>query len=178
MTAQFSDTFIYKDHEYALIGIKGTELFDPNLLGITPNGMSTACYRGYYSVYKMADTGILLNKLTLIGRSYKLIPIDGVMPKTNDDETVYRNLKHVVPFTGIIRLAKDFIEDYYIHMGFQKATAYKKVLDIKFENGKIVEIKDRSDDMEKKRGAFKKHYDSSGIEERIEEAFSLDLEWE
>ena len=63
-------------------------------------------------------------------------------------------------------------------MGFQKATSFKEVYDITIEEGKIIDIKDRSEDVEKKRGAFKKRYESGNIIESIDIAFSLDLEFE
>jgi hypothetical protein len=83
-----------------------------------------------------------------------------------------------VPFTGKIRLARDFINELYIHMGFQKPTAFRTVLDVTINNGKIINIKDRSADMEKKWGAFKKRYENGDMTETIEEAFSLDMELE
>jgi hypothetical protein len=57
-------------------------------------------------------------------------------------------------FTGKIRLAKDLIKDLYIHMGYQKPTAFKTILDITLKDGRVVEINDRSREMEEKRGAF------------------------
>ena len=83
----------------------------------------------------------------------------------------------MVPYTGKIRLAKDFIEELYIHMGYQKPTAFKTVLDITLKDGQIVEINDRSQEIEQKRGAFKKHYESNLIE-TIDDAFSLDMDLE
>lgn len=84
----------------------------------------------------------------------------------------------MVPFTGKIRLAKDFPEELYIHMGYQKPTAFKTVLDITLKEGRVVEIKDRSQEMEEKRGAFQKHDESGNMIQTIDEAFSLDMDLE
>lgn len=95
-----------------------------------------------------------------------------------DYRATYHSLNEVIPFTGKIRLAKDFIRELYVHMGHQKATSFKTVLDIDLKDGKVVEIRDRSIEMEHKRGAFKKHYESGNMLETIDEAFSLDMDLE
>jgi hypothetical protein len=84
----------------------------------------------------------------------------------------------LVSFRGKIRLAKGFIHDLYIHMGCRKASAFGTVLDLSLKGGRVVEILDRSKEMEQKRGAFKKHYESGDRFETIEEAFSLNMDWE
>ena len=63
-------------------------------------------------------------------------------------------------------------------MGYQKPTAFKTVLDITLKDGLLVKINDRSEEMEKKRGAFKKAYESGEMKKSIEEAFSLDMKLE
>jgi hypothetical protein len=51
-------------------------------------------------------------------------------------------------------------------------------LDIILDNGQVVEIKDRSQEMEKKRGRFKERYESGSIVQGIDDAFSLTMELE
>lgn len=175
MTTQISDTVIYKNQKYALIGIKGPELFEPRCFGLVSESWSTACYRGYYMTFTIEDTSLRLKQLTMLGSSKIYVSIDGIKPKEKDGDLVYKNLKLIISFTGVIRIAKDFIEEYYVHMGFQKAIAYKTVLDVKIENGKIVEVKNRSAEIEEKRKEFKKLYESVELGEAIAEAFSLDF---
>ncbi|MEM4721362.1 MAG: hypothetical protein QXT73_04810 [Candidatus Methanomethylicaceae archaeon] len=45
-----------------------------------------------------------------------------------------------VPFIGKLRLAKDFIQELYVHMGFQKPSAYQTVLDLLFEEGYLKKL--------------------------------------
>jgi hypothetical protein len=52
------------------------------------------------------------------------------------------------------------------------------VYDVGLENGRVVELKDRSKEVEEKRGAFKKRYESGDRFQTTEEAFSLDMELE
>jgi hypothetical protein len=90
----------------------------------------------------------------------------------------YKGLSLVAAFTGKIRLARDFIEDLNIYTGYQKPTAFKTVLDIILKDGRVVEIKDRSLEMEQRRGALKKQYESGSMMQSIDEAFSLDMDLE
>lgn len=178
MTAQFTDRFIFKGDEYSLIGIKGQHLASPEQFGMQPVMIHTACYRGFYASYELTEEALYLRELTLKEKNGNYLPIGGIEPTKEDYQATYRGLNEVIPFTGKIRLAKDFIKELYIHMGFQKATAYKTVLDMTLKKGSIVEIKDRSLEMEQKRGEFKKHYESGFGPEFIDEAFSLDMELE
>ena len=41
-------------------------------------------------------------------------------------------------------MGDDFLSDYYIHMGFQQPWAYQKLIDLVFENGKLIKTLDQS----------------------------------
>lgn len=178
MTAQISDTFLFKGDEYALIGMKGGDLISPKQFGMTPEELHSACYRGFYATYEVTDDGLYLKELTLLEKNGDYKPIDGVLPKEKGYQATYENLKVTVPFSGKLRLAKDFIQELYIHMGFQKGTAFRTVYDVTFKEGKVVEVKDRSMEMEEKRGLFKKRYESDNSIQMIYDAFSLDMDLE
>ncbi len=180
MTAQISDTFIFKNKKYELIGIIGEDLFSPKALGMEPEMIHTACYSGYYATYQLNKNSLYLKKLTIRDKNNYYPPIDGIEPMKDDYEgvAIYSKLKYIIPFTGKIRLARGFIQEFYIHMGYQKASAFEEVFDITIEEGRVIEIKDRSKEIEQIRGAFKKRYESGDFIERIDEAFSLDLDFE
>jgi hypothetical protein len=178
MTAQISDTFLFKGDEYSVIGMKGGDLASPKQFGMEPEMISTACYRGFYATYELTEESLYLKELTLREKNGNYLPIEGSEPAKEDYQATYHGLSVVIPFTGKIRLAKDFIEELYIHMGYQKPTAFKTVLDITLKDGRVVEIKDRSWEMEQKHGAFKKQYESGNMLQRIGEAFSLDMDLE
>ncbi len=178
MTAQIPDTFLVKGDEYSLIGMSGAHLVSPEQFGMEPEMIHTACYRGFFAMYELTEEALYLRELTLREKNKNYLPIEGIEPAKGDYQATYHGLSVVVPFTGRIRLAKDFIDELYIHMGYQKPTAFKTVLDITLKDGRINEIKDRSQEMEQKRGSFKKRYESGNISQAIEEAFSLDLDLE
>ena len=59
MTAQMPDQFYYKKEQFALIGLKGSNLFDPEDYGVFPIMASTACYRGFVAEYHITEKQLL-----------------------------------------------------------------------------------------------------------------------
>ena len=178
MTAQIEDTILFKGEEYRLIGYDGGEFVSPELFGMEAVMISTGCYEGFYATYELTDEMLYLREFTLREKTGNYLPIGGIEPTKEEYQATYYGLSVEVPFTGEIRLAKDFIEELYIHMGYQKATAFKTVLDIYLTNGRVDSIDDLSQEMEEKRGAFKKRYKSGNMMQTIQEAFSLDMDLE
>ena len=178
MTAQISDTVLYQGKEYSIIGLSGGDLICPEQFGMEPKMMSTACYRGYYATYELTEKALYLRSLTLCEKNNNYLPIEGIMPENEEYQATYHNLNVLVPFTGKLRLARDFIEDLYVHMGYQKPDAFKTVLDVTLDNGRITEIRDRSEEVAKIRGKFKKRFESEDSIDIIEKAFSLDMDLE
>lgn len=106
-----------------------------------------------------------------------------LVKQISDDEALYKNVNLLVSsFTGNLRIARGFIDELYIYMGFPNPSAFKIVFDLTFEDGQLKETKDRSKEMKKKRGTFKKLYNerckSGKIGQAVEEAFSLDIDLE
>jgi hypothetical protein len=121
--------------------------------------------------------------MTLREADNNYLPIDSVLPEKDDDyDFSYHNLNVPVPFTGQIRLAKDIIWDLVINMGFHNPTTFRTVYDITLENGKIIDVKDRSREMEKKRSPIRRSYRKLiqiiRRENQITQAFSLDMDKE
>ena len=198
MTAQATDTFIYKRNKYDLIGIKGAGLFSPEQFGMIPKMLDTGCYRGFIATYKIVRKQLYLQELTIREANGNYVAINGIYPEKqfvnelkkllgfqsdNDQpdeifKATYRDLKLPCSFTGKLRLARGFIKEFYIHMGYQKPTAYRTVYDFILMNGKVLKVKDRSAEMEQKRGAFKLQYESNYGMDAIDDAFSLDMDLE
>ncbi len=187
MTAQATDTFLFKGKPYELIGITEGDLFSSQDFGIEAEFINTACWRGFYSTYEIADKRIFLKEMTVLlepRKDGKCKTINNVLPQQiSDDEALYKEINlPVSSFTGKIRIARSFIDELYIHMGFPKPSAFKTVLDLTFEGGELKETKNRSREMKKKRGTFKKLYNkhckNGKIGQAVEEAFSLNMDLE
>ena len=155
-TDQISDNFIIKGNNYSLIGITGGGLASPTQFGMTAEMIHTACYRGYYATYEIMGEYLYLRKFTLREKYGNYLPISGVSPMINKEgyQATYSDLNVFVEFTGRIRLAKDLVGNLYARSGHQSPSAFKTVLDLTLKNGQVVEVKDRSEEMEKILGAY------------------------
>lgn len=140
MTAQISDTFLFNGESYVLLGLTGSSLVSPEQFGMDPEMLHTACYRGFYASYTFSDNTLYLSELTLRERNGNYLPIGNVQPETTEYDATYRNLQEPIPFTGNLQLGKDFIDELYIHMGYQPATSYRTVINLTLEAGKIIAV--------------------------------------
>ena len=148
MTAQFEDEFRLRGEVWSLIGMSGSGLFDPADHGIGVEGHCTACYRGFLCRYDIDDEGIFLIQLLVMGPSGAMFPsLGGVEPTPVGQlfDAVYDGLRLAVPFDGGLLLGREFIEDQYVHMGFQKPHAYARVREVIFSKGRLKREADHSD---------------------------------
>ena len=178
MTAQIADRFLFNKEYYSLIGIKGGNLLSPKSFGMESDMMTTACYRGFHALYELTDKELILREFILNEKHGHYLPIGGMKPAVTECCGTYENLNIIVDFTGKIRLAKDFLREFYIHMGYQKASAYETVYDITIEKGRVILIRNRSEEMKNKRGQFIEQFHSGNLRQSIEDAFSLDMDLE
>ncbi len=180
MTAQIPDEFRYNGDIYSLVGIDGEGLFTPLDFGMNPYSTCTACWRGYVMKYDCVD-----NQLLLVGmdvNSNESPDINGVPPIKGANYFAYGyvDLGLKTHFSGSLLLARDFIQEMYVHMGFQRPMAYKEVLEITIKSGDIVEVRDLSEEMEQRRkmdsskGAQPKSRSEPDVKQWIEDTFSLD----
>jgi len=65
-TAQINDKFIYKGQAYAISAVEHPRaFFDIQRLGLDPEPMSTACWRGYVATFTIdSDNRLLLTHLS------------------------------------------------------------------------------------------------------------------
>lgn len=161
MTAQMHDAINFQGHEYDLVGINGSQLFNPESFGFKPTGRVTSCGRGFVCHYILVDNVLTLNKLDVsyghLGKtkfSPKRCPvINGVAPIYTGDRNayfnnVYENLNLKIEFTGRILLADGFINKLYVHMGFHPAWKYWTIYELTFDSGQMINVQDISKKME------------------------------
>ena len=182
LTGQIPEEFILNGESFSLVGLKGKGLYEPSDFGLAPHSTSTACWRGYVMKYTFTKENLILDEIRInVNDPPK---INGIEPQPGESsfKYYYKNLNLKTKFTGIILLAKDFINSMYVHMGFQRPMAYETVVEIHIKNGNIVLLKDLSKEMEKKRkkdaqkGARPQSDSKEDIEQWIDKAFSLDYD--
>ncbi|AUT00467.1 hypothetical protein CLI64_08725 [Nostoc sp. CENA543] len=76
----------------------------------------------------------------------------GVFPHSRNTpvghpSAVYEQLKHFVEFTGSLLTANKFMNNLYVHIGFQPAYKYEEVYQLIFENGYLMQSINRSKEM-------------------------------
>lgn len=189
VTAQIPDQFKYEGEAYDLVGIDGGFLYEPQYFGITPKMASTACWRGFQMFYDCKDGQLILDHMHV--RTDDKVKVNDIAPKEagNPDEmaffnTFYEDIGLKTKFTGSMLLAKDFISEMYVHMGFQSPESFRTVLEIHVEDGDIIEVKDLSEEMEerRKRGRVAPSQPETDerpdIEDWVKDRFSLDYKSE
>jgi hypothetical protein len=149
MTAQIGDTFTYENENYSIVACSEPIIFHPLEYGILPKGTSTCCYDGYWCEFNIAkSTGLGLHNLHINSGDGKYPKINGVnVNKDSEDHMglhTYENINRLVAYTGKIVLGKEFIDKYYIHMGYQWPWAYKKLIEFDFKAGKLEKVVDHS----------------------------------
>ncbi len=187
MTAQVGDKFCFNDQKYVVVALSQPIDFHPSQYNITPSYCCTACWRGYWCEYSISSEGIFLEKLFVHTSDDIYPPINGIVPSAKKAHTqymgheVYEGLHIRIPYTGKILAGDDFMPEYYIHMGHQRAWAYKILVEFVFENGELTGQNDHSHIAENLREMLKNNDSLPGmripghdIASFVDESFSLD----
>lgn len=203
MTAQIGDIYKYESKEYSIVAMSAPIEFKPQDYGLNPQAACTACWDGYWCEYHIEGDRLLLKNFFMYNSDgdYPLFNGVGVIEQTYHEATrlgmgkkksekvmvednmghrEYRNVNLPIRYTGKILVGSDFIHEYYIHMGYQRAWAYKTLLEFVFKEGELIETIDHSDMAEKLRMELKA--DSKVIDEErkdisafVDKSFSLDM---
>ena len=198
MTAQIGDIYKYKKKEFTVVALSSVMLFDPKNYGMEPHASSTACWRGYWCEYAIEDDELLLKDLYLYNSDDKYPPLNGVevslpefkeykcqggkkiIMKAHFGHRVYKDVNIPIPYTGKILLGDGFTREYYIHMGFQRGWAYKKLIELVFEEGILLECNDLSHIAKAQREAMvqgninPQRPDVDILSKFVDDSFSLD----
>ncbi|MFW9922381.1 MAG: hypothetical protein ACFFDW_03730 [Candidatus Thorarchaeota archaeon] len=190
MTAQIPDRVMYNGERYDLIGIKGSELFYPEAYGLKLIMAGTACYNGYILTFKCDNDEFILDEL-LIRTQEEPVEINNIRAEKYEGNWApmfshhYSNLQLKRNFTGEIIIAREFIEEMYVHMGYQSPRAFRQVYRLKIIEDKIMEVIDLSKTMEEKRreDPFKDSTptnpeDGKSIRAWVDKKFSRDIDEE
>ena len=166
MTAQITDSFFFENNDYSLVALSAPIGFEPKDYGLEAYASSTACWRGYWCDYAVEEKKLFLERLYLYNAEGNYPDFNGVAVSPQKYEKVaytegfdpeikydlfpenfgHRTYEAHMPmkYTGRILLGDGFLRDYYIHMGFQRAWAYEKLIELVFEDGIIKEVNDHS----------------------------------
>lgn len=187
MAAQIFYIFLINNDRYVLIGRAGDDLVSPEQLGAWQSEPHVSCHRNLCAIYELTMDTLYFRGIIHIGENENYKSIGGTVPSTSSCQAAFNDLNEAIYFNGKIRLAKEFIKEPYINMGYQKALAFRTVLDITLKDGQVVKVKNRSGEMEQKRDALKECYNSANIREycrslnkleKILYKFSFDIDFQ
>ena len=203
MTAQIGDIYNYDNNDYRIVALSSVMLFKPQDYGMEPHGSCTACWRGYWCEYDVSNDELFLKNLYFHNEDNNYPSLNGVEASPKEfievegrrglrkklekftipahyGHRVYRDVNLSIPYTGKILLGDGFIREYYIHMGFQRAWAYEKLIELVFEEGILLECNDYSHiakqqrEIMKEQGVNPQSPKISDLEKFVEDSFSLD----
>jgi len=145
MTAQISDTVVFRDEKFSIAGMNGQGLFNPGDFGLEPYGVCSACWRGYFCRYAVRNDGLYLSKLNVWQEERRFPEINGVNPVREELwGDAYSDINLKMTYTGGMLLAKDFIQEMYVHMGFHRTWCYEIIFELIFEHGELQSETDQS----------------------------------
>jgi hypothetical protein len=157
MTSQQPDRVLYKRRKYELVGVDGDwdGLFDPEHHNLSFQGMSTSNYRGYVATYAVKNGELLLRAVS--GSGYFVEPpprIAGHLPTEAELGSFggwleYRKLELPMAYTGRLVLGGGA---FLAKPGFlPDPSIYELVHELRFEQGHLVEAKDLSAEVARRR---------------------------
>lgn len=199
MTAQISDTFFYNNENWELIASTDEIKFDPRKYGLEPISPCTACWDGFVCDYEITKESLNLKTLYIClgwpgypgiideskeGPEYPVVMNTEATEVPEDSFSFFDhcyNFNMPVKYTGKLMLGKDFMQEYYIHMGWQQAWAFKTVKEFEFKDGVLVNVVDYSDKVEKVRQDLNEHPEKveefkGNIPFFVESSFAMDYE--
>lgn len=121
MTGQIGDSYRIQDDAYTIVAMSEKMNFSPEIYGLVPLAVCTACWAGYWCDYVIEDTKIILKNLYINCKDEQYPPFNGVAVTKEKEEFeylghhMYQNVNLVMEYTGRIVIGKDFIQKYYIH---------------------------------------------------------------
>jgi hypothetical protein len=158
MTTQIPDTVRYAENDWRLAGVNGTGLFEPLAHGLRPKSALSACWRGYYCNYALLEHTLELERLEIVAHDGPLPNVYGRAPSTSKSPffaASYASIGQPIEFTGGMLIARGFLKELHVNMGFHPAWKYTDVVEAKFEAGRLTSLTDCSDAMAQVRARLK-----------------------
>jgi hypothetical protein len=152
MTAQIEDVVVVDGRMYALVGVNGRGLFEPDKHGLQVHMTTTACRRGYVCEYAVEDDRLFLTALRL-GIAQPPAQLFGADLRVIGSAATYSSLHVPIPFAGGLLLGARFTSDLHVLVGQHPAWKFTRVLELLFDDGQLVAVCDHSELLAQRRSA-------------------------
>jgi len=158
MSEQINDTFDYKNTIFCISAVQFPyEFFSIQQLGLNPESESTDCWRGYVAKFSLHQGKLILKDIDTNNSNGKALPvaINGVVPDVkkppmlNEDyrnwrNWHYRDINLILPYSGSVLITDSFLNERIVQVGFQSPLSYRKVIELRFDKGHLVNENDES----------------------------------
>lgn len=155
MSTQILDTVHYQQSNYEIIEVKGKGLPTPQDFGMKADELSTACYRGYFMEYICRNGRLTLTGMTVCAENDRFTAVGGVKPVVDSKFHTARYNKLNVPtlFTGSVLMSGDAVRSASERPSLlRKMSSQRRVLELRFEAGELVDVVDYSNRLTQLRG--------------------------
>lgn len=152
MTAQVGDKISNLDNRLDVWALSTPIDFSPEVFGITPGVLTTACWRGFWCEYQIKDGLFSLKTLYVNSKDGNYPLINGVSPLLEPypeakmlnymGHHIYKDIDLSVKYTGKIIAVDGFIMDY---IGVDRIRSFDRVIEWSFEDGQLKSSTDLSD---------------------------------
>ena len=127
------------------------------------------------------NESVSISNARKVTESHKILGVSADKNKSDKSHFIYEYIDKLIPFSGKLLLAREFIWSMYVHMGFHPANKFEEVHKLEFDQGRLSHATDISELMEGERKTMRERplspvdtKDQKDIREWIESTFNLD----
>jgi CubicO group peptidase (beta-lactamase class C family) len=152
VTQQHPDLVDYIGRVYCVAAVDGSDLFVPARYGLRAEMLSTGCWRGYVASYAVVDDNLRLVEVEvsrqsdppyLFGTPPRIAPRHAYYPGT----LFYTGMSAPLEFTGRMLIGHEWVDIGRQSIGFTPAWGFEIVHELRFDDDRLVEATDISDEM-------------------------------
>lgn len=155
MTDQMPDRLLYHGILYSLVAVENEWWFYPYANDLALKDLSDWGYRGYFYNYVVRNSRLFLAEM-------RVFPGGPRNPERHVNAhpslQLVSDLSMAIPYTGRILLADQLLAEYEWGSGMEPPFAYGDVLELVFEDGRVVRETDYSARMEQVRIALNQNF--------------------
>ena len=161
MTVQMSDSIQWNDKSYKVTNKDPHPIFSPQSIGVTPVPFATCCWAGYVGHYAIKEDELFLKSMSIGLENHNSPPvINGIAPNDLGDCEFYfghhyENIWLPLNYSGKLILGNDWVGNLGRgHHGYAQDVEFEEVQSCIFEQGKLINVTDLSDQCAKERAVL------------------------
>jgi len=155
MNLHISDTCILKGKKYFLLNLKYNDLFGPGSFGIEQETLLGDYPPRIYATYIFQRKQLFLKELIYKKLNVTLRPDIYSTKLASDDQFEIMEIWEGLKISENLLLSRNIVKGLHNAANSENPIAFKTVLDITLNNGRIVDIEDCSQTYEQMRSAIK-----------------------